>query len=84
MVEENSNKKKPVFKAKVGSCDVSVWENVTKNGDVEAKFLTVSSHRNYKDKDEWKTTNSLRVNDIPSMILALQKAYEFAKIKKDD
>lgn len=72
MSEENN---KPVFKAKVGTIDAAVWEQDGKNG----KFLTVSMHRNYKDGEEWKKTNSLRVNDIPSVNLALAKCFEFAK-----
>lgn len=71
----------PVFKQKVGTVEASVWENQTEEGS----FLTVSTQRNYlvqeDGKDVWKVTNSLRVNDIPAMILALQECYKFAKVK---
>lgn len=70
-----NEKNKPVFKAKFGTIDAAVWEQEGKDG----KFLTVSASRNYKDGEEWKKTNSLRVNDIPAMQTALQKCFEFAK-----
>ena len=38
----------------------------------------------YKDKDGvWKSTNSLRVNDLPKAILVLNKAFEYISIKDD-
>lgn len=73
----SEEKNTPVYKAKVGTIDAAVWEQDGKNG----KFLTVSMHRNYKDGEEWKKTNSLRVNDIPSVQLALAKCFEFAKMQ---
>lgn len=75
----SEEKNKPVHKVKVGAIDAAVWQQKTEKGD----FFTVSFSRNYKDKDEWKKTTSLRVNDIPAVQLALQKCYEFAKLGKN-
>ncbi len=37
----------------------------------------VAFERNYKDRDgNWKSTNSMRVNDIPKLRLVAQEAYE--------
>jgi hypothetical protein len=79
----SEEKNKPVSKYKAGNVECAVWEQKTDKGD----FLTVSSHRNYLKKDgdakkseDWEKTNSLRINDIPAMILVLQKAYEYAKL----
>jgi hypothetical protein len=70
----------PVKKVKVGAVEVAVWENQSKEGN---KFFTTSMERNYKDGEEWKKTSSLRENDLPKAILALQKAFEFTSIKRE-
>ena len=70
----------PVKKIKIGGIEVAVWENTSKEGN---KFFTTTMERNYKDGEDWKKTNSLRVNDLPKVILALQKAFEFTVIKEE-
>ena len=70
----------PVKKVKIGGIEVAVWENTSSDGN---KFFTTTMERNYKDGEDWKKTNSLRVNDLPKAILALQKAYEFTAIKEE-
>lgn len=73
---ENSGNR-PKENIRVGNCKVAIWEQEGKNG----KFLTVSTQRSYRDSNgEWKNTTQLRINDIPSMRTALQKAFEYAKI----
>jgi len=69
---ENTGGKKPVNEEKVGGIRASTWENDSKNG----KFYTTTLQRCYKEGEEFKYTGSLRVNDLPKAILALQKAYE--------
>ncbi len=70
----------PVKKFSVGGVQVAVWENEGKEG---RSFYSVSFDRRYKDKnDEWKSTSSLKANDLPKAILALQKAYEFVSLKE--
>ena len=49
------------------------------------EFKTISLQRRYKDKnDEWQSTTSLRVNDLPKATLVLQKAYEYIVLKSSD
>ena len=69
----------PVKKVKIGGIETAVWENASKEGQ---KFYTTTIERSYKLGEEWKKTSSLRVNDLPKAILALQKAFEFASIKE--
>jgi hypothetical protein len=73
MTEE---KTKPILKVKVGACEGAVWKN-TKD---DKTFYNVTTSRNYKDGEEWKTTNSLNANNVPDMIIVLQKCYEFIKM----
>ncbi len=72
----------PVKKFGAGGIQVAIWENQGKEGN---QFYTVSIDRRYKDKnDEWKSSNSLKVNDLPKAILALQKAYEYLALKEPE
>jgi hypothetical protein len=69
----------PVKTFKSGAIQVSIWENESLGQDNMPKsYKTVSFDRRYKDKaGNWKSTNSLRVNDLPRAVLILQKAYEY-------
>ncbi|HPM86057.1 MAG: hypothetical protein PHY04_01060 [Candidatus ainarchaeum sp.] len=71
---------KPVKNVKLGGIEVAVWENSSKEGK---KFFTTTIDRNYKVGEDWKKTNSLRDNDLPKAILALQEAYHFVSLKEE-
>lgn len=74
----------PVKKFQAGGVQVAVWENDSPKGN-NLKFNTVSIERRYKSKDDqWKSTSSMNVNDIPKAILSLQKAYEYLALKDSD
>lgn len=76
--QKTSGKNFPERKFRAGAVTATVWENssVNKEGQ-EVSYRTISFERAYKDKnDDWQTTNSLRVNDLPRAILVLTKAYE--------
>ena len=72
-------KQKPNKKFKAGAVSAAVWANEM-NDRQGNKFsvYTVAFERNYKDRDgNWKSTNSMRVNDIPKLRLVAQEAYEY-------
>ncbi|MDP6670977.1 MAG: hypothetical protein QGI60_04130 [archaeon] len=70
----------PVKKFGAGAIQVAIWQNEGKEG---INYNTVSIQKNYKDKnDEWKSSSSMKANDIPKAILALQKAYEYLTLKE--
>lgn len=69
---------KPIKSVKIGGIEVAIWENFSRDGK---KFFTTTLERNYKDGEDWKKTNSLRNNDLPKAILALQEAYHFVSIE---
>ena len=82
-IEEDTGKNMPEKKFRAGGVCATVWENhgQTKEGE-RATYKTISVERNYKDKnDEWKSTNSFRVNDLPKLSLVLSKAYEHVALK---
>ncbi len=81
-MEANSAANLPLKKFRAGAVCATVWNNHAKEGDGEYK--TVSFERGYKDKDGvWKTSNSLRMGDLPKAALVLQKAYEYLALGED-
>ena len=71
---EGAGRAPPVWKTSAGGVQLAVWRNPAPKGGV---FYTVTLDRRYKRGDgEWASSASLRLNDIPKAILALQKAYE--------
>jgi hypothetical protein len=77
MTQENNQ---PEAKFSTGAIQATVWKNTSDKDEQE--YRTVSLSRRYKDKDDtWKSTNSLRINDLPKAELVLRKAYEFIVLK---
>jgi len=73
-------KNRPVKKFRSGVLSVAIWKNsaVSKQTGQPVDFYTISLDRRYTDKDDnWQSTQTLRVNDLPKMTLLLQKAYEY-------
>lgn len=69
----------PEKKFSTGGLVATVWQNqgTSKTGE-DVSYRTVSFQRRYKDPSgEWKSTSTLRVNDLPKASLVLQKAYEY-------
>ncbi|HIH43028.1 TPA: hypothetical protein HA246_05265 [Candidatus Woesearchaeota archaeon] len=77
----NNTPNLPEAKFSTGAITATVWKNPSQFGD---DFRTVALERKYKDKDgTWKSTNSMKVNDLPKAWLVLQKAYEFIVLKNN-
>jgi hypothetical protein len=77
---------KPEKHFKFGGVRVSVWRDVRKGpsgASFEARSVTLD--RAYRDSaNEWQNTGSMRENDIPKAILALQKAFAYMTEKETD
>ena len=74
----------PEKKFSTGVVSAAIWKNkgISKSS-MPVEFRTVSLQRRYTDKSgEWKSTNSLRTNDLPKAILVLSKAYEHLVLKE--
>jgi len=74
----------PEKRFKCGACEAAIFENeISRNG----RMITLKKaaiQKRYKDSEgEWKSTYSLDKNDIPKMILALTKAYEYLTMSKE-
>ena len=73
------NKKYPKISFKAGSVSAAVWSNNSGKGE----YYTITLKRDYKEKEEWKSTASLRINDLPKARIVLEKAYEFIVTNKE-
>ena len=86
---ENTQKtgNKPEKKFSTGAISATVWKNngTSKKDGSQVEFRTITLQRRYADKDgTWKSTNSLRLNDLPKAALVLNKAYEYLVLKEQD
>jgi len=78
--QEPAEKKGPIarfrYPVRGGSVTCSVWDKPVKNDNGEDKLLySVSVQRSYHDGQNWAWTGTLRDEDIPAAIFALQDAY---------
>jgi hypothetical protein len=64
---------------RAGGVSATVWKNHGKSVNGEAtEYRTISIERRYTDKQgEWKSTNSMRLNDLPKAKVALDEAYKY-------
>jgi hypothetical protein len=66
-----------------GAISATIWKNSTEKTGKEISYETISISRNFKtEKGEWKSTNSLRINDLPKATVVLNKAYEYLTLKE--
>lgn len=78
MNQPNITGNMPEIKFSTGVISATIWKNIgnSKNGET-TEFRTISLQRRYTDKTgEWKSTNNMRINDVPKAIVVLQQAYE--------
>jgi hypothetical protein len=76
---------KPIKKIQVGTVNAAIWENEITGDNGERTIERVTVDKRYKDASgNWKSTGSFNVNEIPKLILALEKAYEFLVCKPKD
>lgn len=74
----------PEKRFKAGSCEAAVFENEITRDNNTITVKKVAIQKRYKTQDdEWKSTHSLDQNDIPKMMLALSKAYEYLTLRED-
>ena len=68
-----------------GGCSVSVFANEVEKDGRKFSIRKAVFQKRYKDtKGEWRTTQSLDVNDIPKAVLALIDAYDYLTSGEQD
>jgi hypothetical protein len=76
--DEAHEENRPVRTFRARGCRVSVFENRTKDeAGRESVWFKASLRRVYREGEEFKTTTSLSVTDVPVALHLLSKAFEF-------
>ena len=72
-------KNQPEKKFSTGAISATVWKNTGVGKDGQPfESHSVSLQRRYKDKTgQWKSTDSMRVNDLPKVALVVEEAYKY-------
>lgn len=84
MTQKQAQGNPPVKEFKAGGIKAAIWKDeVEQDGQVVVRH-SIKTEKSYKDKatGEWKTTDYFRPNDLPRLILAAQKAFEFCVLKE--
>lgn len=75
----------PIKKIVSGPVSASIWENPSTSENVEEKpkvTHSISVQKSFKDKEgKWQHSSSFKKNDLPHVMLATQKAFEFLALK---
>jgi len=67
-----------------GACSASIFANEIEKNGKPILMPKVSIQRRYKDKSgKWQSTNSYGINDLPKLIVAASKAYDYLTTKED-
>ncbi|MBW3014107.1 hypothetical protein KY335_02590 [Candidatus Woesearchaeota archaeon] len=82
-IDLNKVKKQPEKKFRAGPIAVAIWRNTTNDG--MRSFYSITFEKRFKDKEkeQWKSTNTLGKNDIPKAMVALQEAYKYLVLHKN-
>lgn len=85
MGKQQSNRPTNVIRVSAG-IQAALWESTVEQDGRQVVQYSVKVTRSYRDKTtgEWKTTDYFRVNDLPRLIVAAQKAFEFCVLKGDE
>ncbi|MCA9124887.1 MAG: hypothetical protein KDB11_32145 [Planctomycetales bacterium] len=73
---------KPEKVFRVGSVSASVFVNTVDTENGKREIRNVNLQRRYKDGDEWKSSSSFGLGDIPQAMSALQLAFDYVAEKE--
>lgn len=71
---------------RIGLCSASVFVNTVpkKDGGEERTYRSVSLQRRYRDGDNWKTSTSFALADLPAAIAVMQMAMNHVASQEAD
>ena len=74
----------PEKKYKQGCVSVAIFANGIQVNGATIPRMNVVPQKVYKDKEgNWKNSTNFGVNDVPKLIVALSKAYDYMTGKAD-
>ncbi|MEN6306917.1 MAG: hypothetical protein ABFD91_04105 [Anaerohalosphaeraceae bacterium] len=80
---QSSDKNRPAFEIRAGKVRASVWtkQKQTDDGRDYTEY-SISIEKSYKKDGEWeKQKMTLFPDELPDMVLAIQKAFEFSRLQ---
>ncbi len=82
MAQQN-DKQKPEAEFRAGLISASVWRNeMQQDGQTVVRYSIRSQKRYRKDDGSYADTETYFPEDLPKLILVLQKSYEFTTLKE--
>ena len=71
-------KLQPLKEFRSGRVSATVWENEGQSKGERFVSHSVQIQKRYQDRDgQWRNTTAFFVNELPKVLLLVQKAYEF-------
>ena len=82
---QDNDKHVPVREYRAGKMKVAIWRREGQGNGVAPVQYSVKIQKSYRDKatKEWRTTEYLYPSDVTDLILILNKALEFTRIRRD-
>ncbi len=74
----------PLKKFRAGQVTATIWENKREIDGKEEIFKTTTIEKNYKDGEEWKTTNSFNINDLYRLQSVVNNALNNLVVKDEE
>ena len=77
--------RRPLKEFRVGGVSASIWEKEQDSNNRSNPLYSVKINRTYKDKNsnEFKNTDYYFPNDLPKVMLAANKAFEYISLRED-
>ena len=73
--------RKPEKKFSCGPISASIWSKTKTVEGEKVKFNSITINKAYKDREDWKHTNSFNIEDLPKVALVADEAYKYIRLK---
>lgn len=77
----NEEKVMPEKTFRAGGVTATIWKKEIEKDGNKIELFNTTVERSYKEKDDWKKTSNMGVNDLPKVALVSKLAYEFIVCK---
>lgn len=74
----------PIKRYKIGSIELSIWENEVEGKNGKFTAMTGKLKKNYKDGDQWKSTDNIKLTEFADVAQLFLKANEDLRLKNPD
>ncbi len=75
---------KPEKVFRIGSVSASIFVNEVETDSGKRKLRNVNVQRSYRDGDDWKSSSSFGLSDLPAALAVLRLATDFVADKEAD